>query len=326
MSLTPSPIPVSGTSEDGMADAKTAPLQNAESKALLRDDLMANRPKHWWQTRAARRFFRHRLALIGLGILLVMVFIAIFAPFISSDPYHGNLRMIRKAPQAGHWLGTDGAGRDVWARLAYASRISLTVGIVAVTVATVIGLLLGSIAGYCGGKIDSLIMRFTDIILCFPTLLVILSVVTIVGPSAVNVMVIIGAFTWPGMCRLVRAQFLSLRELDYVLAARSIGASNRAIITRHLMPNVVAPVSVAVTLGLAGAILTEAGLSFLGLSVQVPTPTWGNMLFGATTISIIENNWWLWLPPGLAIALTVLAINFVGDGLRDALDPRMRLD
>jgi len=309
-----------------MADVKSAPLQSAEAKSLLRDDLIANRPKHWWQGRAARRFFRHRLALIGLGILLVMVFIALAAPVIAGDPYHGNLRLIRKPPQSGHWLGTDGAGRDVWARLAYASRVSLSVGIVAVGVATVIGLLLGSIAGYCGGKIDSVIMRFTDIILCFPTLLVILSVVTIVGPSALNVMIVIGGFTWPGMCRLVRAQFLSLRELDYVTAARSIGASNRSIIVRHLLPNVIAPVSVAVTLGLAGAILTEAGLSFLGLSVQVPTPTWGNMLFGATTISLIENAWWLWLPPGLAIALTVLAINFVGDGLRDALDPRMRLD
>ena len=309
-----------------MADAKSA-VRSAELKTLARDDLQATKPRHWWQSRAARRFFRHRLALIGLGILLVMIFIAIFAPWISgADPYHGNLRMIRKAPSAEHWLGTDGAGRDVWARLAYASRVSLTVGIVAVTVATTIGLVLGSLAGYCGGKIDSAIMRFTDIILCFPTLLVILSVVSIVGPSQINVMVIIGAFTWPGMCRLVRAQFLSLRELDYILAARSIGASNRTIITKHLLPNVVAPVSVAITLGLAGAILTEAGLSFLGLSVQVPTPTWGNMLFGATTISLIENAWWLWLPPGLAIALTVLAINFVGDGLRDALDPRMRLD
>src|SRR6188472_598578 len=292
-----------------MAEAKSA-LQNAELKTLARDDLMATGAKHWWQGRAARRFFRHRLALIGLGILLVMVFIAIFAPWISgADPYQGNLRMIRKAPSAEHWLGTDGAGRDVWARVAYASRVSLTVGIIAVAFATAIGLLLGSIAGYCGGKIDSAIMRFTDIILCFPTLLVILSVVSIVGPSATNVTIIIGAFTWPGMCRLVRAQFLSLRELDYIVAARSIGASNRTIITKHLLPNVVAPVSVAITLGLAGAILTEAGLSFLGLSVQVPTPTWGNMLFGATTISLIENNWWLWLPPGLAIALTVLAIN-----------------
>jgi peptide/nickel transport system permease protein len=308
-----------------MTDIQTAP-QTAPA-AVTRDDLLASRPKHWWQGKAAQRFFRHKLALNGLGILIVMAVIAIFAPLIAgADPYEGNLRLIRKPPQEGHWLGTDGAGRDVWARLVYASRVSLSVGLVAVAIATTIGLVLGSLAGFLGGKVDSLIMRFTDIILCFPTLLVILSVVSVTGPSALNVMLVIGGFTWPGMCRLVRAQFLSLREMDYILAARSIGASNRTIITRHLLPNVVAPVSVAVTLSLAGAILTEAGLSFLGLSVQVPTPTWGNMLFGATSISIIENNWWLWLPPGLMIALAVLAINFVGDGLRDALDPRMRLD
>src|SRR5215203_3801327 len=159
-----------------MVEAKTA-LQKAESKTLDRDNLIGRETKHWWQGRAARRFFRHRLAMIGLAILLVMMFIAVFAPWISgADPYHGNLRMIRRAPSAEHWLGTDGAGRDVWARLAYASRVSLTVGIVAVTVATTIGLFLGSLAGYCGGKIDSAIMRFTDVILCFPTLLVILSV------------------------------------------------------------------------------------------------------------------------------------------------------
>jgi peptide/nickel transport system permease protein len=301
--------------------SRTTPL------APARDDLMAGEKKHWWEGKAARRFFRHKLALIGMTILIAMALIAIFAPLIAgADPYQGNLRLIRKPPQDGHWLGTDGAGRDVWARLVYASRVSLSVGIVAVAIATAIGLVLGSLAGFLGGKVDSLIMRFTDIILCFPTLLVILSVVSVTGPSQLNVMLVIGGFTWPGMARLVRAQFLSLREYDYILAARSIGASNRAIITRHLLPNVVAPVSVAVTLSLAGAILTEAGLSFLGLSVQVPTPTWGNMLFGATSISIIENNWWLWLPPGLMIALAVLAINFVGDGLRDALDPRMRLD
>lgn len=284
-------------------------------------------PVRWWQRRAVRRFMRHRMAMAGLVVLILLCLMAIFAPLIAgADPNQGSLRLVRKAPQAGHWLGTDGAGRDVWARLVYASRVSLSVGLVAVAISTAIGVLLGSIAGYCGGKIDSMIMRFTDIILCFPTLLVILSVVTIVGPSIFNVMVVIGGFSWPSMCRLVRAQFLSLRELDYVLAARAIGAPSRAIITRHLMPNVVAPISVSVTLALAGAILTEAGLSFLGLSVQVPTPTWGNMLFGATSISIIENNWWLWLPPGLMIACAVLAINFVGDGLRDALDPRMRLD
>ena len=292
-----------------------------------RDVIKVEKPKPWWQGKAAKRFFRHRLALIGLGILIILTLIAVFAPFISAhDPFKGNLRLIRQAPSSEHWLGTDGAGRDVWARLAYASRVSLWVGIASVFIATLIGVVLGSLAGFLGGRIDSLIMRFTDVILCFPTLLVILSVVTITGPSQMNVILVIGGFSWPGICRLVRGQFLSLRELDYIHAAKAIGSTNRTIITRHLLPNVVAPVSVAVTLSLAGAILTEAGLSFLGLSVQVPTPTWGNMLFGATSISLIENNWWLWLPPGLMIALAVLAINFVGDGLRDALDPRMRLD
>ena len=307
-----------------MTDSSQATSRFSQSS---RDIITAEKPKRWWQGKAVRRFLRHRLALIGMAILAVMITIAVFAPFLTEyDPFKGNLREVRQAPSSEHWLGTDGAGRDVWARLAYASRVSLWVGLAAVAIATLIGVVLGSIAGFLGGKIDSLIMRFTDIILCFPTLLVILSVVSVTGPSQTNVILVIGGFTWPGMCRLVRAQFLSLRELDYIQAARAIGQTNRGIITRHLLPNVVAPVSVAVTLSLAGAILTEAGLSFLGLSVQVPTPTWGNMLFGATSISQIENNWWLWVPPGLMIALAVLAINFVGDGLRDALDPRMRLD
>jgi peptide/nickel transport system permease protein len=305
---------------------ETSPVAQTYAQST-RDIIKAEKPKRWYQSKAARRFFRHRLALIGLSILIILVLIAIFAPWITQhDPFKGNLRMIRQPPQSGHWLGTDGAGRDVWSRLAYASRVSLWVGIASVTIATAIGVVLGSLAGFLGGRVDSLIMRFTDIILCFPTLLVILSVVTITGPSQMNVILVIGGFSWPGICRLVRGQFLSLRELDYIQAARSIGATNGSIITKHLLPNVVAPVSVAVTLSLAGAILTEAGLSFLGLSVQVPTPTWGNMLFGATSISLIENNWWLWLPPGLMIMLAVLAINFVGDGLRDALDPRMRID
>jgi peptide/nickel transport system permease protein len=308
------------------SDADTTPPREG---AAVRGALAGQAPgaRHWWQGRAARRLVRHRLAMAGLVVLLFMCAMAVFSPVITgTDPNHGDLQMVRKPPQEGHWLGTDGAGRDVWARLVYASRISVSVGVISVAVATMIGVLLGSIAGYGGGMIDTVVMRFTDIILCFPTLLVILSVVTVVGPSVFNVMLVIGGFTWPGICRLVRGQFLSLREQDFILAARSIGASHRAIVARHLLPNVVAPVSVAVTLGLAGAILTEAGLSFLGLSVQVPTPTWGNMLLGATSISIIENNWWLWLPPGLMIAAAVLAINFVGDGLRDALDPRMRLD
>ena len=276
---------------------------------------------------AWNRFRRHRLAMGGLIFLLAVGLAAILAPIVTGpSPYAADLRMVRKAPQAGHWLGTDGAGRDVWSRLIYAARVSLTVGVASMAVATAIGVLLGSAAGFFGGKIDALIMRFTDIILCFPALLVILSVVTVVGPSVTNVILVIGGFSWPGICRLVRGQFLSLRQQEYVTAARCAGASSSRIVLRHMMPNVVAPLSVAVTLGIASAILTEAGLSFLGLSVQVPTPTWGNMLLGATSISIIESNWWLWLPPGLAIAGTVLAINFVGDGLRDVLDPRMRLD
>lgn len=307
-----------------MTDTSPASSRYAPSS---RDIIRAEKPTPWWRGRAARRFFRHRLALIGLGILIVLTLIAVFAPLISlHDPDKGDLRMIRQPPQADHVLGTDGAGRDVWTRVAYASRVSLWVGLASVAIATLIGLTLGGLAGFLGGHVDSAIMRFTDIILCFPTLLVILSVVSVTGPSQMNVILVIGAFSWPGMCRLVRAQFLSLRELEYIQAARAIGSSNRSIIIRHLLPNVVAPVSVAITLNLAGAILTEAGLSFLGLSVQVPTPTWGNMLLGATSISLIENNWWLWVPPGMMIALAVLAINFVGDGLRDALDPRMRLD
>ncbi|MGH2561816.1 MAG: oligopeptide ABC transporter permease [Thermomicrobiales bacterium] len=284
------------------------------------------RPR-WWQSRAVRGLYRHKLALWGVTVLVALVLIALLAPVVAGqDPYSSNLRLIRQPPQDGHLLGTDGAGRDVWARLIYGARVSLSVGLVAVGIWATIGLVLGSIAGFYGGLVDSLLMRFTDIMLCFPTFLIILSVVTIVGPSIFNVMAVIGLFGWPEMARLVRGQFLSLREQDFILAARAVGVPNRRIIARHLVPNIIAPISVAVTLGLASAILTEAGLSFLGVGVQMPTPSWGNTLFGARSVSIIENNWWLWLPPGLLIAVTVLAINFVGDGLRAALDPRMRLD
>jgi peptide/nickel transport system permease protein len=301
--------------------------QSGASLAPALSAVAAPPRQSWWTGRTVRRFRRHRLALIGMSILLLLVLMAIFAPLVAGQsPYSGDLRLIRKPPQSGHLLGTDGIGRDVWARLVFASRVSLSVGLVAVGISASVGIILGSISGFYGGLTDGVVMRFTDIIMCFPTLLVILSVVTIVGPSIFNVMIVIGIFSWPGICRLVRGQFLSLREQDFVIAARAIGAPNHQIIARHLLPNIVAPVSVAVTLGLASAILTEAGLSFLGLGVQVPTPSWGNMLYGATSISLIENNWWLWLPPGLMIALAVLAINFVGDGLRDALDPRMVLD
>lgn len=305
-----------GEERDGIApaDAVASPLIGASGAPRKR--------RSAWS-----RFRRHRLAMAGFIFLVAVGLMAILAPLVTgSSPYAADLKMVRKPPQAGHWLGTDGAGRDVWSRLVFAARVSLTVGVASMAVATLIGVVLGSVSGFFGGKIDALIMRFTDIILCFPALLVILSVVTVVGPSVLNVILVIGAFSWPGICRLVRGQFLSLRQQEFVTAARCIGAPSTRIMFKHMMPNVVAPLTVSVTLGIASAILTEAGLSFLGLSVQVPTPSWGNMLLGATSISIIENNWWLWLPPGIAIAGTVLAINFVGDGLRDVLDPRMRLD
>lgn len=304
--------------------ASTAPTTG---DGLHRAARAAPPPSDSLRQRFIRRFRRHRLAMIGLTALLIMLLMGVLAPIVAGqDPNADNLRLIRKPPQEGHLLGTDGVGRDIWARLVYGTRVSLSVGLVAVTLASLIGITIGSIAGYYGGQIDNLLMRFTDIIMCFPTFLIILTVVAIVSPSIINVMAVIGLFGWTGMARLVRGQFLSLREQDFVTAARAMGASGGRIIRYHLLPNVVAPMSVAATLSLASAILTESGLSFLGLGVQIPEASWGNMLYGAMTISIIEDNWWLWLPPGVMIMIAVLAINFVGDGLRDALDPRMSLD
>lgn len=274
--------------------------------------------------RAWQRFRRHRLAMLGLGVFVLLVFMAVAAPLISPyDPYSLSAREIKKPPSARHWLGTDTAGRDEWARLVYASRVSLSVGIVAVSIYLVIATILGSLAGYYGGRVDDLIMRLTDIVLCFPELIIIITVVSVVGASIYNVMLVIGLLGWPGLARLVRAQFLSLRAQQFVEAAHCLGIPTRRVIFRHVLPNVVPYILVAATFGIAGAILTEAGLSFLGLGVQPPTPSWGNMLHGAQNLTILERYTWIWLPPGLMIAVSVLAINFIGDGLRDALDPRM---
>ncbi len=185
-----------------------------------------------------------------------------------------------------------------------------------------IGTILGALSGYFGGWVDSTIQRFTDAIMCFPSLIIIIAAVAIIGPSIYNVMIVIGLLTWPGICRLVRGQFLSLREREFVEAARSMGARPNRIIFRHLLPNAIAPITVAATFGVAAAILTEAGLSFLGLGVQPPTASWGNMINTAQSAAVLQQMPWLWIPAGIMIALAVLSINFVGDGLRDALDPR----
>ena len=255
-----------------------------------------------------------------------MIAVAVMAPILSgADPNRIDLASAAAPPSWGHPLGTDRVGRDVWARLVYASRVSVSVGMVAVSIYVVIGVILGSISGYFGGLVDDIVQRLTETVMTFPSLIIIITVVSLVGPSIYNVFLAIGLLGWPGVCRLVRAEVLSLREREFVVAARCLGVPTRRIMYRHIMPNVLAPILVVATLGVAGAILTETSLSFLGLGVQAPTPSWGNMMSDATSPTILENAPWLWLPAGLAIAICVISINFIGDGLRDAFDPRMSL-
>ena len=273
--------------------------------------------------RVAHAFARHRLAVAGSIVIVLLGLAAIFAPAVAThDPYTVDLLAAGQAPSGEHWLGTDEVGRDVFSRLVYGSRVSLSVGLVAVTIYTAIGMVLGAISGYFGGLVDGSLQRLTDTVMCFPPLIIIIAAVSITGPSIWNVMMIIGLLTWTGTCRLVRGQFLSLREREFVEAARAAGVSNLRLIVRHLLPNTLAPVMVSATFGVAATILTEAGLSFLGLGVQPPTPSWGNLINLAQSATILQTMPWLWAPPGFLIAVAVLSINFIGDGLRDALDPR----
>ena len=275
---------------------------------------------------ALYRFLHHRLALFGLVVIGLIAAVSILAPLIApSDPLKVDLAFFRKPPNPAHPLGTDSAGRDVLSRLMYAGQVSLTVGLVAAMMSTVIGLVLGSIAGTYGRWVDAVIMRLTDVVLSFPALVVIITVVALVGPSMQTVILGIGLFYWPTACRIVRGLALSLREQDFFIAARALGATDRHVILRHMIPSVLSPLTVTATFAVAQAILLEAALSFLGLGVRPPQPSWGNMLNEAQSLTILESMPWLWLPPGVAIAVTVLAINFVGDGLRDALDPRQRV-
>lgn len=257
-----------------------------------------------------------KIALIsGIIIVSLLSLIAIFAPFLTKyNPYKFELGSALLAPSWEHPFGTDQLGRDLFSRMLYGTRISLLVGIIAVGISTLVGLILGSAAGFFGGFIDSLIMRFVDIMLCFPIFFLLLAVVAVLGSSIVNIMVIIGLTSWMAAARLVRAEILSLKEREFILAARAIGAGNLRIILRHLIPNACGPVIVNITLSISGAILLESGLSFLGLGVQPPIPSWGNIL--AESKSTLGIAWWLSLFPGLAIFLTVLGFNLIGEGLR----------
>lgn len=272
-----------------------------------------------------RRFFRHKMAVTGMILLAGLIFLAVFGKYVMPhDPNNIIVDVVSDAPSARYPLGLDQVGRDNLSRLIDATRISLSVGVVAVGIYVTIGIVLGSLAGYFGGWVDVAIMRSADMVLSFPSLMLILVVVSVVGPSIWNVMVVLGLLGWPPVARLVRGEFLSLRERDFVQAAVAMGGRDARIIFRHVLPNAMAPILVAATFGTAQAILTEASLSFLGLGVQPPQASWGNMLTAAQSLSILEKQPWLWVPPGLMIFTSVLAINFVGDGLRDALDPRLK--
>lgn len=282
------------------------------------------KPSRPIRSRALRRFLRHRLAMIGVVIMAVLILLAVFAPLVAPyKPEQIDLLNRNQPPSAKHWLGTDQTGRDIFSRTVYAGRVSLLVGIAAVAISLLIGTTLGAIAGYFGGTTDALIMRFVDIVMTFPSIIVLLALAAIVGPGLDKTIFIIGLLNWPLVCRLVRAKFLALREQDFVSAAIALGSRPGRIILRHLLPNTVDVLVVYATLGVASAILLEAGLSFLGLGVQPPTATWGNLINVARNVSILEQYPWQWMPAGAAIVLAVLAINFIGDGLRDALDPRM---
>jgi len=259
---------------------------------------------------------------VGLCVISAIALMAICAPLISPyDPTVIDVYNVLSAPGQAHLLGTDELGRDVLTRMLWGSRISLTVGFVAVGIAVSIGMLVGAIAGFYGGRIDSLLMRLVDIMLCFPTFFLILAVIAVVEQSISTIMIVIGLTSWMDVSRLVRAEILTLKERDFVFAARAIGANDLRVIARHILPNALSPVFVSATFGIAGAILTESGLSFLGLGVVPPDPSWGNILTSGK--DYITVAWWLSVFPGLAILVTVLSYNLVGEGLRDALDPRL---
>jgi peptide/nickel transport system permease protein len=274
---------------------------------------------------AARQFRKNRLAIAGLTVMLLLYAITLLTPLIAPyDPAaQGNIVLTRYlAPSAEHLMGTDKFGRDVFSRVLYGARISLSIGFIAVGIAVTLGTTIGSIAGYFGGAVDAVLMRFTDMMLSFPRLVLLIVVIALFEPNFWLVVVVLGLTGWMGVSRIVRGEVLSLREREFVQAARALGMGDARIILRHIVPNVLAPVIVAATLGIGDTILTEASLSFLGLGVQPPTPSWGNMITDGKDALI--TAWWIATFPGFAIVLTVTAFNLLGDGLRDALDPRLR--
>jgi len=274
--------------------------------------------RDFWKTLS-----RNRLALVGGVVVLFLAALAILTPVLAPwDPNRPDVKKILDPPSRTHLLGTDQLGRDVFSRMLYGSRVSLAVGFVSVGIAAAIGIVLGSLAGYNGGMVDAFVMRLVDLMLVFPRFFLLLAVLAFLTPSIWTIMAVIGLTGWMGVTRLVRAEFLSLKEREFVVWSQNVGATGFRVIWRHILPNALAPVLVAMTLGIPAAILTESGLSFLGIGVPPPHATWGNILNeGKETIEI---GWWLSVYPGLAILVTVLSYNLLGEGIRDALDPRLR--
>lgn len=275
----------------------------------------------YWRS-TLRRFSQNKLAVAGLVVIILFYVVAIVAPLISRYDYSALQSGMRNTPPSlDHWLGTDRSGRDVYARLVMGGRVSLAAGFASVAIIMTIGVVLGAVAGYFGGLVDAALMRFTDILLSIPLILLLITAASLFSPGLGTTITVIGLASWPGAARLVRGQVMALKEQDFVMAARALGATSAQIIRRHLFPNALAIIIVEATLWLSYAILLEASLSYLGLGVQIPTPSWGNMLQDGQR-ELLYGAWWLTVFPGLAIFLTVLSFNLVGDGLRDATDPR----
>ena len=270
-----------------------------------------------------QRFFGDNRARIGIGIVVIMSLAALLAPLLArQSPITIDLAHLLQRPSAQHWLGTDIQGRDIWSRLVYGARVSLTVGLISQGIALALGVTLGLIAGFYGKWVDEVVMRLADVTLAFPTLLLLIAMVAALQPSEGVVFATIGIVGWAGMARIVRGQVLVVRQLEYIQAIRALGAGDLRIITQHVLPNVIAPVVIAATLGVAGAIMAEAALSFLGLGVPPPAPSWGSMIADGRDLEQLRRAPWTSVFPGIAIGAAVLGFNLLGDALRDALDPR----
>ena len=272
-----------------------------------------------------KRLKRNKMAVAALFILMLLTLTAIFAPLLTPyDRDELDMASSYQKPSSEHWLGTDDLGRDTFTRLVYGGRVSLSVGLVSTAISLIIGVFLGAIAGFNGGWIDNLIMRIVDVFMCFPFFVIAIAIAAVLGPSIYNVMLISGILSWTKIARIVRAEVMAIKGREFIEAAISLGLEGREIITKHILPNVLAPIIVYATLGIAVGILSEAGLSFLGLGVKQPQPSWGNMLAAAQSLRSLRLHWWLWIPPGTMVLMTILSINILGDGLRDAFDPKLK--